>query len=123
MFALIIYIKFYRSSILSNEEPELLLESSEDLQKLPAEVSQFTMELHERDWQVRKGNVNKENQQFYEGIFKTMRDMCDDLIETNNKLNKKINYTDKVNKILTFTSIFLVGLLLALVITSIISKT
>jgi hypothetical protein len=92
-------------NILITRMNELLLESYEDLQKLPAEVSQFARERFEENWQT------------YEANSKTICDRSDELIEINNKLNKKINSMTKTNKRLSLLCGFLVGLLISLVIT------
>lgn len=92
-------------NILITRMNELLLESYEDLQKLPAEVSQFARERFEENWQT------------YEANHKTICDRSDELIEINNKLHKKINFMNKANKRLSLLCGFLVGLLILSVIT------
>jgi hypothetical protein len=84
---------------------ELLLESYEDLQKFPAEVSQFAREHFEENWQT------------YEANSKTICDRSIELLEINNELSKKINSMNKINKRLSLLCGFLVGLLISSVIT------
>lgn len=92
-------------NILITRMNELLLESYEDLQKLPAEVSQFARERFEENWQT------------YEANSKTICDRSNELVEINNELHKKINFMNKANKRLSLLCSFLVGLLILSVIT------
>jgi hypothetical protein len=92
-------------NILITRMNELLLESYEDLQKLPAEVSQFARERFEESWQT------------YEANSKTICDRSIELLEINNKLSKKVNSMNKINKRLSLLCGFLVGLLVSSVIT------
>jgi predicted nucleotidyltransferase len=92
-------------NILITRMNELLLESYEDLQKLPVEVSQFARELFEENWQT------------YEADSKAIHDKYDELIEISNKLHEKIVFINKINKRLSI----LCGLLVILLISSVIT--
>ena len=84
---------------------ELLLESYEALQKLPAEVAQLARELF------------KEDRQVYEADFQAICDKSNELIEVINELHNQIDSTKKINKILSLLCGALVGLLMSSVIT------
>jgi tetrahydromethanopterin S-methyltransferase subunit G len=84
---------------------ELLLESYEALQKLPAEVAQLARELFKGDRQV------------YEADFQALFDKSNELIEINDELHKRIDFTKKINKRLSLLCGILVGLLISSVIT------
>jgi hypothetical protein len=92
-------------NILITRINELLLESYEDLQKLPAEIHRFATEHFE------------ENRQACEENSKTISDKSDELIEVADKLSKKIISTNRINKRLIFLCCFLAGVIISLIIT------
>ncbi len=94
--------------ILITRMNELLLESYEDCEKLPAEVAQLTRERFE------------ENLQIYQAGSQSINDKYNELLEISNELHEKIVSASKANKRLSFLCGSLIGAIISLIITIII---